>query len=132
MNLKTMFRAVLGAGLLSLLPLGPALAQQGPFVSVSAKTSATPGTATQLIPALNGPTGRRKLVIRNEGIAVVCFSAFTQSPSAGAPGTFCLKGGTEAGDGTGGTYATQPEMSDPNAVWMVSGTASVPITAWVQ
>jgi hypothetical protein len=125
-------RTVLLACAAALLLSGAALAQNAAFQNYSAATSSSTSTPTQLIPALSSPVGFRRVMIRVEGAAVVCFSAFNKAQTAtgGQLGTFCLKGGTAAGDGLGGTYETPPGMSDPNEIWMVSGTASVPVTAW--
>lgn len=125
-------RTVLLACAAALLLSGAAFAQSAAFRNYSAKTSASTNTATQLMPALSSPVGFRRVSIRVEGAAVVCFSAFNGSATAtgGQVGTFCLNGATEAGDGLGGVYTTPPGMSDPNEIWMVSGTASVPVTAW--
>lgn len=98
--------------------------------SISASTSATPGNATQLVAA---SAARRKVQIKVEGAAVVCFSKFTATPvTSGAAGVFCLKGATTANAGDGGSYVTPPEQSDTLAIYMVSATASVGVYAETQ
>jgi hypothetical protein len=92
-----------------------------------ATTSATPGTATQLLAA---STSHHKVNIKVEGAAVVCFSKYTTTPvTTGASGVFCLPGATTANGGNGGSYTTPVGETDPNAIYMVSATASVAVYA---
>lgn len=97
------------------------------LTNISASTSATPATATQLLAA---SATHHKVIIRVEGGATVCFSKYTTTPvTTGAAGVFCLAGASTANNGTGGSYTTPVGMTDPNAIYMVSGTASVGVYA---
>lgn len=94
--------------------------------NISTTTSATPGTATQLVAA---NTARKVINIRVEGAGVVCFSKYTATPTCGGAGTFSLAAPGAAGNGTGGSYVTPPGITDQEAWYMVSATASVVVFA---